>query len=73
MFRDLANRPGRPWVYVFDHQAKDLMAELEAALSRFQLDVVDTDAKERLRAFLDDCSFDHGTQELRQLYGLLMD
>jgi beta-1,4-mannosyltransferase len=73
MFRDLANRPGRPWVYVFDHQAKDLTAELEAALSRFQLDVVDTDAKSRLRAFLDDCSFDHGTQELRQLYGLLMD
>jgi glycosyltransferase involved in cell wall biosynthesis len=73
MFRDLANRPGRPWVYLFDHQAKDLSAELAAALSRFQRDVVDTDAKSRLRTFLDDCSFDHGTQELRRLYRQLMD
>jgi hypothetical protein len=68
MFRDLTNRPGPPWVYVFDHQAKDLSAELEAALSRYQHDVVDTDAKSRLRAFLDDCSFDRGARELRQLY-----
>jgi glycosyltransferase involved in cell wall biosynthesis len=68
MFRDLASRPGPPWVYVFDYQAKDLSAELEAALSRFQSDVVDTDAKSRLQAFLDDCSFDHGARQLRQLY-----
>jgi beta-1,4-mannosyltransferase len=73
MFRDLANRLGRPWVYIFDHQAKDLSEELAAALSLFQLDAVDADAKSRLRAFLDDCSFDQGTQELRQLYGRLMD
>jgi beta-1,4-mannosyltransferase len=73
MFRDLANRLGRPWVYIFDHQAKDLSAELKVALSRFELDVVDTDATQRLQAFLDDCSFDHGTQELRQLYGRLID
>jgi glycosyltransferase involved in cell wall biosynthesis len=72
MFRDLANCLGPPWVYVFDHRAKDLSAELEAALSRFQHDVVDTDAKLRLRAFLDDCSFDHGAQQLRQLYERLM-
>ena len=73
MFRDLANHPGRPWVYVFDHQAKNLSAELADALSRFQLHVVDKDAKSRLQAFLDECSFDHGTQELRRLYGQLMD
>jgi beta-1,4-mannosyltransferase len=72
MFRDLTNRPASPWVYVFDHQAKDLSAELEAALARFQHDVVDTDAKSRLRAFLDDCSFDHGAEQLRQLYERLM-
>jgi hypothetical protein len=71
MFRDLADRPGSPWVYVFDHLAKDLSAELEAAVSRFQHDVVDTDAKSRLRAFLDDSSFDHGARQLRQLYGRL--
>ncbi len=72
MFKDLTNRPGPPWVYVFDHRARDLSAELEAAFTRFQHDVVDTDAKSRLRAFLDDCSFDHGAQQLRQLYeGLL--
>jgi beta-1,4-mannosyltransferase len=68
MFRDLANRPGPPWVYVFDHQAKDLSAELEAALSGLQNDIVDMGSKSRLRAFLDDCSFDHGAQQLRQLY-----
>jgi glycosyltransferase involved in cell wall biosynthesis len=68
MFRDLTNRPGPPWVYVFDHQAKDLSAELDAVLSRFQHDVVDTDAKSQLRAFLDDCSFDRGARQLRQLY-----
>ena len=68
IFRDLTNRPGPPWVYVFDHRTKDLSAELEAALSRFQHDVVDTDAKSRLRAFLDDCSFDRGAGQLRQLY-----
>src|SRR5260370_19083061 len=72
MFRDLANRPGPPWVYVFDHQANDLSAELKAVLSRFQLDIVDLDAKSRLRVFLDDCSFDHGAQQLRQLYGRLI-
>jgi beta-1,4-mannosyltransferase len=72
MFRDLADRPGSPWVYVFDHLAKDLSAELEAALSRFQHDVVDTDAKSRLRAFLDDCSFDRGARQLHQLYERLM-
>jgi hypothetical protein len=72
MFRDLANRPGAPWVYVFDHRAKDLSAELEATLSRFQHDVVDTDAKSRLQAFLDDCSFDHGARQLRQLYERLI-
>jgi beta-1,4-mannosyltransferase len=72
MFRDLTNRPGAPWVYVFDHRAKDLSAELEAALSRFQHDVVDQDARSRLGAFLDDCSFEHGAQQLRQLYERLL-
>ena len=72
MFRDLANRPGPPWVYVFDHRTKDLSAELEAALSRFQHDVVDTDAKSRLQTFLDDCSFDRGARQLRQLYERLI-
>jgi beta-1,4-mannosyltransferase len=68
MFRELTNRLGPPWAYVFDHRAKELAAELEAALSRYQRDVVDADANSRLRAFLDDCSFDHGAQRLRQLY-----
>jgi beta-1,4-mannosyltransferase len=72
MFRDLTNRLGPPWVYVFDHRAKDFSVELKAALSRFQHDVIDTDAKSRLRDFLDDCSFDQGAQQLRQLYERLM-
>jgi glycosyltransferase involved in cell wall biosynthesis len=72
MFRDLTNCLGPPWVYVFDHRAKDLCAELEAALFRFQHDVVDRDATSRLRAFLDDCSFDHGAQQLRVLYERLI-
>jgi len=72
MFRDLTNSPGPPWVYVFNHFAKDLSRELEAALSLFQHDVVDTDAKSRLRAFLDDCSFDRGARQLRKLYERLM-
>jgi hypothetical protein len=72
MFRDLQDRLGSPWVYIFDHRAKDLSAELQAALSRLELDVVDTDAKSRLRAFLDDCSFDHGAQQLRVLYERLI-
>jgi hypothetical protein len=72
MFRDLTNRLGSPWVYIFDHLAKDLSAELRVALSRLQLDVVDTDAKSRLAAFLDDCSFDHGAQQLRVLYERLI-
>jgi beta-1,4-mannosyltransferase len=72
MFRDLAKDPGAPWVYVFDHSAKDLAAELKAALSRIQQDVVDADAKLRLQAFLDDCNFDCGAQRLYGLYrGLL--
>jgi hypothetical protein len=33
---------------------------------------VDPDATSRLAAFLDDCSFDHGAQQLRQLYQRLM-
>ena len=72
MFRDLTNRLGSPWVYIFDHRAKDLSAELQAALSRLQLDVVDTDAKSRLGAFLEGCSFDHGAQQLRKLYERLI-
>jgi beta-1,4-mannosyltransferase len=72
MFRDLTNRLGPPWIYVFDHRAKDLSAELKAAFSRFQHDVVDTDAKSRLQAFLDDCSFNHGARQLRRLYERLM-
>jgi hypothetical protein len=72
MFRDLRNRLGPPWVYVFDHRATDLSAELETAFSRFQHDVVDTDAKSRLGAFLDNCSFEHGAQQLRVLYERLM-
>ena len=68
MFMDLTNYPGPPWVYVFDHRAKDITAELEAALLRFQHDVVDTDAESRLQTFLDDSSFDRGAQRLRQLY-----
>ena len=72
MFTDLTNCLGPPWVYVFDHRAKDLSAELEMALSRFQHDVVDMEATSRLRAFLDDCSFDHGAQRLCQLYERLM-
>jgi beta-1,4-mannosyltransferase len=72
MFRDLMDRLGPPWVYVFDHRAKDLSAELEAALSRIQHDVLDTVATARLEAFLDGCSFDHGAQRLRLLYERLM-
>jgi hypothetical protein len=52
-------------VYVFDHRAKYLSAELEAAFLRFQHDVLDMDAKLRLQAFLDDCSLDHGAHQLR--------
>jgi hypothetical protein len=72
MFRDLTNRPGPPWVHIFDHQAKDLSVELEAALSRFLRDVVDTDAESRLRGFLDDCDFDRGAKQLQQLYKRLV-
>jgi len=72
MFRDLRNRLGPPWVYVFDHRAKDLSVELEAVFSRFQHDIVNTDAKSRLAAFLDNCSFEHGAQQLRILYERLM-
>lgn len=72
MFGDLMKRPGRPWVYVFDQRVKDLSAELEAALSRFQHDVVDTDAKSRLRAFLEDCNFNRGAQQLRLFYQRVM-
>src|SRR5438105_15783735 len=72
MFRDLRKRLDPPWVYVFDHRAKDLSAELEAALSRFQHDVLEADAKARVEAFLDDCSFDHGAQRLCLLYERLM-
>ena len=68
MFRELTNRLGPPWVYMFDHLAEDLSAELEVALSPFQHDVVDTDGQSRLRAFLNDCSFDHGAEQLCQLY-----
>ena len=72
MFRELQNRLGPPWVHIFDHHAKNLSAELEAALSRVQHDVVDPDATSRLAAFLDECSFDHGAQRLYQLYRRLM-
>jgi beta-1,4-mannosyltransferase len=72
MFRDLAKHPGAPWVYVFDHLAEDVAAELKTALWRIQHDTVDTDAKSRLQAFLDECSFDHGAQHLYQLYKELM-
>ena len=61
-----------PWVCVFDHRAKDLSVELEAVFSRFQHDIVNTDAKSRLAAFLDNCSFEHGAQQLRILYERLM-
>jgi hypothetical protein len=68
MFTDLANDLGAPWIYIFDHQAQDLSAELERGLSRFQHDQIDPDAKIRLQGFLEDCSFDHGAQQLRRLY-----
>jgi hypothetical protein len=61
-----------PWVHIFDHDAKNLSAEIETALSRVQQDVVDPDPTSRLAASLDDCSFDHGAQQLRQLYQRLM-
>jgi beta-1,4-mannosyltransferase len=72
MFKDLSDHLGSPWVYVFDHRARNLSAELQAALSRLQLEAVDTGAKSRLRAFLDDCSFDHGAQQVRVLYERLV-
>lgn len=72
MFRDLMNRLGHPWVYAFDHQAQDLSVELQNALSRLQHDVVDLDARSRLRMFLEDCSFDRGAQQLRELYERLI-
>ena len=72
MFEDLRNRLGSPWVYTFDHRAKDISAELQAALFRLQLDVVDTDANSRLGAFLADCNFDHAAQQLRLLYEQLL-
>jgi beta-1,4-mannosyltransferase len=68
MFRELQNRLGPPWVHIFDHHAKNLSAELEAALSRVQHDVMDPEATSRLAAFFDECSFDHGAQRLYQLY-----
>jgi hypothetical protein len=72
MFRDLMTDLGPPWVYVFDHEAKNLLAELKAALARFEHDVVDADAKSRLETFLENCSFDHGAHHLRQLYQALI-
>lgn len=71
MFTDLANDLGPPWVYVFDHEARELSAELERALARFQHDQVDPEAKFRLQGFLEECSFDHGAQQLQRLYDRL--
>jgi hypothetical protein len=68
MFTDLANDLGPPWIYIFDHEAQDLLAELERGLSRFQHDQVGPEAKIRLQRFLEDRSFDHGAQQLRRLY-----
>lgn len=68
MFIDLMHSLGPPWVHVFDHRTKDLSAELEAALWRFQHDIMDTEAKSRLETFLDNSEFDLGAQRLRQLY-----
>jgi hypothetical protein len=72
MFTDLQNRLGWPWVYIFDHRAKDLSAELQAALSRLQIDSVDKDAMSRLSSFLSDCRFDHRTPQLRVFYKRLI-
>ena len=72
MFEDLRNRLGSPWVYIFNHRAENLSAELDTGLSRLQQDTVDIDAKLRLGAFLDDCSFDHGARQLRVLYERLI-
>jgi hypothetical protein len=69
MFKD---RLGPPWVYVFDHRAKNFSAELEAPLSRFHQEALDTDAELWLQGFLDDCTFDHGAQQLRLLYEQLI-
>jgi hypothetical protein len=73
MFGDLMNNLGSPWIYVFDHQATDLSEELRAALSRLQHEVVDDNAKLRLRGFLDGCSFDHGAQQFHLLYRQLVE
>ncbi|MGO8918816.1 MAG: hypothetical protein ACLQJR_23185 [Stellaceae bacterium] len=72
MFRELAERPGAPWVYVYDHEAENPAAELWASLSRFAQDKVDADAVGRLQAFLADTSFPEGTKRFRELYTRLM-
>jgi hypothetical protein len=48
-----------PVGYVSDHRAKDLSAELQAALCRVQLDVADTDASHAW-SLSRRLSFDHG-------------
>lgn len=68
MFCELAEQPGAPWAYVYDHRAKDVPAALWASLRSMTQDKLDPDASERLRRFLASTSFAEGAKRYLELY-----
>jgi uncharacterized integral membrane protein len=71
MFRELEEILGPPWVYIFDHNASDLIQELSAAIAHVSQDKPNPIDRARLDQFLAARSFKRATSQQIDLYQTL--
>lgn len=72
MFREMAETPGPPWVYVFDHDAADLFQELATAVAQVSRDRPQATDRARLEQFLADSGFARAASRYVELYRNLL-
>jgi beta-1,4-mannosyltransferase len=68
MFREIAEVLGRPWVYIFDHNAADLRHELATAMAEISQEAPNASDQARLDRFLAARSFDQAALQHLTLY-----
>jgi beta-1,4-mannosyltransferase len=71
LFREIEETLGRPWIYVFNHNAVDLSQELTTAVARVSNDNPNASDQLRLEEFLAARSFDFAALEYARLYSNL--
>jgi beta-1,4-mannosyltransferase len=71
LFREIEETLGRPWIYVFNHNAVNLSHELATAVARVSNDKPTASDKVRLEEFLAARSFEFAALEYARLYNNL--